>query len=68
MSNIKDLLTTIFGIVLVIATAINTYLESLCAECSLEILPLIIAIVVAVIAWFTGRNGDGSKKQIPTKV
>ena len=65
--NIKDLLTTIFGVVLVIAAAVNNYLESLCAEFSIEILPLIIAIVVAIIAWFTGKNGDGTKKERITK-
>ena len=65
--NIKDLLTTIFGVVLVIATAVSTYLESLCAECAIDILPLIIAVVVAIIAWFTGKNGDGTRKERITK-
>ena len=68
MSNIKDTLTTILAIVLVVATAVDTYIGSLCAECVIEPLPLVIAVIVAVVAWFTGRNGDGSKKSIPTNV
>ena len=67
MNGLKDTLTTIVGIVLVIAVAINTYLESLCAECAVELLPLGIAIVVAIISIFTGKNGDGSTKKQITK-
>ncbi len=63
MNGLKDTLTTVFGIVLVLATAVNTYLESLCATCTVEFLPLVIAIVVAVISWFTGKNGDGTTKE-----
>ena len=68
MSNIKDTLTTILAVILVIAAAVNTYIESLCTECVIEPLPLVIAIVVAIVAWYTGRNGDGSGKTVPTKV
>lgn len=68
MSNIKDTLTTVLAVILVVAAAVNTYLESLCAECVMEPLPLVIAVVVAIVAWFTGRNGDGSQKSVPTKV
>ena len=68
MSNIKDTLTTVLAVILVVAAAVNTYLESLCTECVIEPLPLVIAVVVAIVAWFTGRNGDGSGKSIPTKV
>jgi len=67
MSNIKDTLTTILAVILVIAAAVNTYIESLCTECVIEPLPLVIAIVVAIVAWYTGRNGDGSKKNVPAK-
>ena len=63
MNGLKDTLTTVFGIVLVLATAVNTYLESLCATCTVEFLPLVIAIVVAAIAYFTGKNGNGSTKE-----
>ena len=66
MSNIKDILTTIFGIVLVIATAVTTYMDSLCAECTVDIWQLIIAVVVAAIAYFTGKTGDGKTKISPT--
>ena len=67
MNGLKDTLTTVFGIILVIAASVNTYLESLCAECTVDILPLIIAVVVAVISWFTGKNGDGTTKERITK-
>ncbi len=65
MSNIKDLLTTIFGIVLVIATAVSTYLDGICSTCTIDVWQLIIAIVVAVIAYFTGKTGNGKTKIKP---
>ncbi len=66
MGNIKDVLTTIFGIVLVIATAVTTYMDSLCLECTVDVWQLIIAIVVATIAYFTGKTGNGKTKINPT--
>ena len=67
MNGLKDTLTTIFGVVLVITVAVNAYLQSLCEVCTVEFLPLVIALVVALISWFTGKNGDGSTKERITK-
>lgn len=67
MSNIKDTLTTIFAVVSVIAGAVNAYLQSLGTN-GIDWFQLIAAVVVAVVAWFTGRNPDGSKKASPTNV
>ena len=67
MNGLKDTLTTVFGVLLVLAAAVNTYLESLCEVCVVEPLPLIIAVVVAIISWFTGKNGDGTTKVKITK-
>ena len=43
MNGLKDTLTTIVGVVLVVAVAVETYLASLCATCTVEFLPLAIA-------------------------
>jgi len=67
MNGLKDTLTTVFGVILVLAAAVSTYLDSLCAECVVEPLTLIIAVVVAIISWFTGKNGDGTTKVKITK-
>lgn len=68
MSNIKDWLTNIFAILLVIATAANAYFQSLPSDGSIDWFELIVGIIAALIAYFTGRNSDGSKKSVPTKV
>ena len=67
MNGLKDTLTTIVGIVLVVGAAVETYLVALCETCTVEFLPLAIVIVVAIISIFTGKNGDGSTKVKITK-
>ncbi len=67
MNGLKDTLTTIVGVVLVIAVSVETYLSALCETCTVEFLPLAIAVVVAIISIFTGKNGDGSTKLKITK-
>jgi uncharacterized membrane protein len=63
MSNIKDWLTTIAGIALVVFTAIQQYINSLAVDGTIDYFKLIAAIVVAVVAFFTGRNANGSSKK-----
>lgn len=67
MGNIKDILTTVAGIALIVATAIKTYLETLNGG-EINWFQLIVAVVVAIIGFFTGRNPDGSSKKNPENV
>jgi len=68
MSNLKDTLTTIFAYLVVIGTAVNAYLQSLPPDGTINWFQLVIGVVTAVIAYLTGKNGDGTKKKVPTKV
>jgi len=53
---VKNLLSNIIAVVLVVGATINTYLESLCAECEISWWTLIIAVVGAIIAYLTGKT------------
>lgn len=64
MSNIKDTLTNVISIIIVVATAIKTYVDSLCTDCTIDWWQLIAGIGVAVIAYFTGKTADGKKKSV----
>ena len=61
MSNIKDLLTTIFAIVAIVAGAINGYLQSI-GTGEIDWFQFTMAIIVALVAWLTGKNANGTSK------
>ena len=67
MGNIKDLLTTIAGLVVLVGTAIKTYLDSVGGG-DINWFALLAAVAVAVIGFFTGRNPNGSAKNNPVNV
>lgn len=60
MSNFKDTFTTILAIILVVAGAINTYLQSITGD--IDWFQLLIAVVAALVAYFTGKTATGAKK------
>ena len=57
MSNFKDIFTNIIGIVMVVAGAINAYLQSLTGD--INWFQLVIAILGALVAYYTGKGQDG---------
>ena len=61
MKNIKDILTTIFAIVAIVAGAVNAYLQSV-GTGEIDWFQLGIAVVVALVAYLTGKNPNGSSK------
>jgi len=61
MNNLKDTLTTILAFILLIAGAINTYLQSLNGG-EINWFQLLIAVVAATIAYLTGKTATGKKK------
>jgi len=66
MFDLKRIITDILAYVLGVAGAISVALATLPPDAQWYIVA--IALVVAVVSWFTGRNGDGSKKAVPSKV
>jgi hypothetical protein len=61
MKNIKDILTTIFAIVSIVAGAVNAYLQSI-GTGEIDWFQLGIAIIVALVAYLTGKNPNGTTK------
>ncbi len=71
MSNIKDIVTTVCGWIIVVGGAVLASVlsgELTLPETVVGILTFIVGLATAIIGMFSGRNGDGSKKQVPTKV
>ncbi len=63
--DIKRIITDILAYVLGLGTVIAGVLETLPPDVQWYV--LIPLVIVAVVSWFTGRNGDGSKKEVITK-
>jgi len=53
---VKNLLSNILAWVFLIGGAVNTYIDSLCAECVIDWWVLIVAVGGAVISYFTGKT------------
>ena len=66
MIDLKRKITDVLAYVLGVGYAIMTALEGI--PDGSDWLIVVGVIIVAVVAWFTGRNGDGSKKAVPSKV
>ena len=64
MTNLKDTITTIFAILMVIAGAVNAFLQANTGTDTINWYQLAVAIIVAVVAYFTGKNPNGSTKVI----
>jgi uncharacterized membrane protein YfcA len=60
MTDFKNVITNILAIVLVIGGAANTYLESTSGD--INYITLVVAIVTALIAFYTGKDKDGKAK------
>jgi len=58
----KNTISNILAWLFLIGGAVNTYLESLCAECEINWWTLIMAILAAVIAYFTGKSQNLKEK------
>jgi len=67
MGNIKSWLTDIVAVLATIFAAVQAYLGTI-GEGSIDWFQFAIVVVTAVIAFFTGRNPDASKKKNPTNV
>ena len=57
MSNFKDIFTNIIAVVLVIAGAVNAYLQSLTGD--INWFQLVLVVTGALVAYFTGKGQDG---------
>ena len=69
MSNIKDTLTTIAGILAAVGTAVVTFVTALPQTVTVPdwvtvIAGILGAVGLAIIGFFNGRNPDGSAKTI----
>ena len=60
-SNLKDTITTIGGIIVLIAGAVNAYIQSI-GTGQINWFQLGTAVVVAVIGYFTGKAPSGAAK------
>ena len=67
MGNVKSWLTDVLAVGILVFTAMQTYFSALCEGCAIDWFVLIIGVVTAVVSFFTGRNGDGSKKTTPAR-
>ncbi len=61
MLNIKNTLSNYIGLVLLIVAAINSYLDASAGK-PFDLKTLLSFVLPAIIAFFTGRNNDLSKK------
>lgn len=59
MKNLKDTLTNILSVVTVIIGAASAYFQQSTDE-GINWAQLGIAIVVAIVAWFTGKKPNGT--------
>jgi uncharacterized membrane protein YfcA len=66
-SNLKDTITTIFAILMVIAGAVNAFLQANTGNDTINWYQLVVAVVIAVVAYFTGKNPNGTTKAIDPK-
>lgn len=66
MRDLKRLITDILAYVLGIGTAISVALQTLPEDAQWYV--VVVVLAMAVVSWFTGRNADGTKKSVPTKV
>jgi len=64
VTNIKDTLTNIAAVVILVFTAIQEYMATIPVDGTIDWFKVIAAIVVAVVAWFTGKNANGTKKAL----
>ena len=60
MSNLKDVLTTIVAIGMVIFGAVSAYLQTLTGD--INWWQLIMLIAGAIVAYFTGKKANGGTK------
>jgi hypothetical protein len=69
-NNLKDKLTTICSIILVLSGAVLTMQQNgiLLPNWLLTFTGILSALSVAIIGYFTGKNPDGSKKEVPKNV
>ena len=64
--DLKRIITDVLAYVLGIGTAVSVAVAALPTDAQWYIVA--IAIVVSVVSWFNGRNGDGTAKKVPSKV
>ena len=58
---LKDILTNVLSLLMGIIAALQLYLGTI-GEGEINWVTFIVTIVSAVIAWFTGKGGDGKAK------
>jgi hypothetical protein len=56
----KDSFTNVVALILVVAGAINAYLQSVSGD--INWFQLLVAVAGAVVAWFTGKDAAGKPK------
>jgi hypothetical protein len=58
---LKDILTNILSLVMGVIAAVQIYLGTL-GDQQINWITFIVTIVGAIVAWFTGKGGDGKAK------
>jgi hypothetical protein len=67
MKNPKDQITNILAVLLVIGEAVNAYLQSSTEE-GINWMQLGLTVVLAVTSYFTGKNPNGTTKDVVKNV
>jgi hypothetical protein len=65
MTNVKDKLTNWVGAALLVVGAVDTYLKANAGQ-PINYAQLTIIVAGAIVAWFTGKNANGTPKANPT--
>jgi len=63
MKNLKDKLSTIVGIVILIAGSIDTYIKTL-NDADINWFQLVFTVGAAVVAYLTGKAVNGTTKKL----
>jgi uncharacterized membrane protein len=61
--NLKDNITTILAVLMIIGGTVNAYIQANAGQ-EINWYQLVVAVVVSVVAYFTGKNPDGTTKVI----
>ena len=59
---LKDILTNVLSLIMGVIASVQIYLGTI-GEGEINWITLIVTVVGAIVAWFTGKGGDGKAKK-----